>query len=103
MTWWIPAYAAFWGVLGFLAGRYAPSRTPTVIVPLRTSPPSVLTARQLEIVTIAAEGLTNQEIADKLGVKLETVKFHLSGAYDRLETKNRTGAVRKARELGLLA
>lgn len=64
---------------------------------------SPLTLRQLEVLLLAAEGFSNQEIADQLGVALATVKYHLSGVYVRLGVKNRTGAIYKARELGVIA
>ncbi len=49
------------------------------------------------------EGLTNQEIADALGVSVATVKKHGSNIFGKLHAANRTEAVARARKLGLLA
>jgi LuxR family transcriptional regulator, maltose regulon positive regulatory protein len=61
-----------------------------------------LTARELEVLRLLAAGRRNQEIAAELVVTLETVKKHLSHLFDKLGVANRTQAVARARELGLL-
>ncbi len=61
-----------------------------------------LTARQLEILPLLAEGMPNKRIADALDVTEGTVKQHLKDLFRRLNTRNRTQAVREARRLGLL-
>lgn len=61
-----------------------------------------LSARQLEIVLLAAEGLSNKEIAGAIGVSPETVKTHMASAFQRLGARNRTAAIEAARRLGLL-
>ncbi len=50
-----------------------------------------------------AEGLSNQEIADKLFISLPTVKSHSSSLYAKLEVKRRTEAVHKAKSLRVIA
>jgi LuxR family maltose regulon positive regulatory protein len=62
-----------------------------------------LSRRELELVPLLAEGLSNQEIARKLHISLGTVKIHLKHIYGKLEVSSRTQAVARARELGLLA
>jgi DNA-binding NarL/FixJ family response regulator len=62
----------------------------------------VLTPRELEILRLASDGLSNSEMAKQLWVTDQTVKFHLSNIYRKLEVGNRTGASRWAREHGLL-
>lgn len=62
----------------------------------------VLTRRESEVLQLAARGLTNKEIAQKLGVWLQTVKSHLHGVYEKLEVRTRRGAVTKALRLGLI-
>ena len=62
---------------------------------------SKLSSRELDTMKLIAEELTNQEIADKLFISLNTVKTHLKNIYLKLEVNNRTRAVKKAKELGL--
>jgi DNA-binding NarL/FixJ family response regulator len=61
-----------------------------------------LTDRELQVLTLAAEGLTNVAIARRLFVVEQTVKFHLARAYEKLGAKNRVEAVRIAAMTGLL-
>jgi predicted ATPase/DNA-binding CsgD family transcriptional regulator len=61
-----------------------------------------LTARELEILRLIAEGLTNREIAQKLHLSPETVKWHNTQSFGKLAASNRTEAVAQARELELL-
>jgi ATP/maltotriose-dependent transcriptional regulator MalT len=61
-----------------------------------------LTARELEVLRLLAAGAPNRSIANQLVVTPETVKKHLSHVFDKLEVANRTQAVARARELGLL-
>jgi DNA-binding NarL/FixJ family response regulator len=60
-----------------------------------------LTARELEIVHLAARGFTNAEIAQRLWVTKWTVKFHLANAYRKLGVSNRTQAARYLFEHGV--
>jgi LuxR family maltose regulon positive regulatory protein len=62
-----------------------------------------LTHRELEVLSLIAEGKRNRDIADELVVTLETVKKHVSHIFDKLGTTNRTEAVTQARELGLIS
>ena len=62
-----------------------------------------LTARELEILRLVAGGLSNARIAAKLWVTEQTVKFHLSNIYRKLDVSNRTEASRWAQRAGLLA
>jgi two-component system response regulator NreC len=61
-----------------------------------------LTRRELEILKLAAEGLPNAEIARMLWVTEQTVKFHLSNVYRKLNVTNRTEASRWAQLHGVL-
>jgi DNA-binding NarL/FixJ family response regulator len=61
-----------------------------------------LTPRELEILRLAAEGLTNAGIAEQLWVTEQTVKFHLSNTYRKLGVANRTQATRYAHVHDLL-
>jgi LuxR family maltose regulon positive regulatory protein len=61
-----------------------------------------LTARELEVLSLIAAGRRNREIANELVVTIETVKKHTSHIFDKLGAANRTQAVTRARELGLV-
>ncbi len=62
-----------------------------------------LSIRELEVLHLVAEGLTNQEIATKLYLSLHTVKVHVRNIIAKLGAINRTQAVAKGRALGLLS
>lgn len=62
-----------------------------------------LSERELEVLHLIAEGLTNREIARKLYLSLNTVKVHTRNIYGKLGVSNRTQAAAQARELGLLS
>jgi DNA-binding NarL/FixJ family response regulator len=61
-----------------------------------------ISKREHEVLQLMAQGLSNQEIADKLFVSLNTVKTHASNLFVKLEASRRTEAVRKAKELSLI-
>ena len=61
-----------------------------------------VTPRELEILELIAQGLSNREIAEKLFVSENTVKTHSSRVFDKLGAKRRTQAVQLGKELGLL-
>jgi len=62
-----------------------------------------LSEREKEVVAAIAEGLSNQEIALRLFISEQTVKWHASNIYGKLQVSNRTEAAAKARALGLLS
>jgi DNA-binding CsgD family transcriptional regulator len=61
-----------------------------------------ITPRELEILSLIAQGLSNREIADRLFVSENTVKTHCSRAFDKLGARRRTQAVQLGKQLGLL-
>ena len=61
-----------------------------------------LTARELEILALLAAGMPNPRIAKQLVVSLDTVKKHVSHVLGKLGSANRTEAVTRARQLGLI-
>ncbi len=69
----------------------------------RTSMPiEDLTPREREVLTLAAKGLTNRAIGQKLGISDRTVQGHLANIYAKLQVGSRTEAVTKALQLGLI-
>ena len=54
------------------------------------------------MLSLAAEGLANKQIAQRLWVTPKTIKFHLSNVFRKLDVSNRTEATRQAQRLGLL-
>lgn len=78
----------------------------TIETVLNRQEPSIiqtdLSPREIEVLHLIAQGFSNQEIADRLFVSLNTVKSHSSNVFVKLDVKRRTQAVQKARELGLL-
>jgi ATP/maltotriose-dependent transcriptional regulator MalT len=61
-----------------------------------------LTERELEVLHLLAQGLTNRQIADRLTVVIGTVKAHNNSIYSKLGVSNRVQALTRARELGLI-
>jgi NarL family two-component system response regulator LiaR len=59
--------------------------------------------REMEVLALMAEGLSNEEIADRLFVSLNTIKTHNSNIFSKLDVKRRTQAVQKAKSLRLIA
>ena len=61
-----------------------------------------LSERELEILQLIAEGLSNQEIGSRLYLSLNTVKAHTRNIYGKLGVNSRTQATARARALGLI-
>ena len=61
-----------------------------------------ITRRELEVLELIAQGMSNREIAGKLFVSENTVKTHSSRVFDKLGAKRRTQAVQLGKEMGLL-
>jgi DNA-binding NarL/FixJ family response regulator len=78
-----------------LSGRRESSSEDSLVEPL--------TARELEVIQLMAQGLANKQIALKLGISEHTVKFHLSSLYAKLGISSRTEAVKRGIELGLIS
>jgi LuxR family maltose regulon positive regulatory protein len=61
-----------------------------------------LSERELDVLRLMAQGASNQEIAEQLVITVGTVKSHITHILGKLDAENRTKAVARARELGLL-
>jgi NarL family two-component system response regulator LiaR len=61
-----------------------------------------LSRRELEVLQLMAEGLSNHQIAERLFVSLNTIKTHSSKVFEKLEVQRRTQAVDKAKRLNLI-
>jgi NarL family two-component system response regulator LiaR len=61
-----------------------------------------LSAREYEVLEGMAQGLSNQEIADKLFLSVNTVKTHTSNLFVKLDARRRTQAIQKAKALSLI-
>ncbi|KPL14976.1 MAG: hypothetical protein AMJ93_17025 [Anaerolineae bacterium SM23_84] len=64
--------------------------------------PAILSDRELEVLRLMAAGCSNKEIANELFIAIGTAKRHTANIFDKLDVRNRTEAVTKARQLGLL-
>lgn len=62
-----------------------------------------ISSRELEVLQLMAEGLSNQEIAGRLFVSLSTIKTHSSRLFEKMDVKRRTQAVEMAKRLSIIA
>ena len=67
-----------------------------------TEAPEALSAREAEILEYVADGWSTEEIADRLGIRAATVKFHLGGVYRKFGVNRRTEAVREGLRRGIV-
>jgi two-component system, NarL family, response regulator DevR len=104
------------GVHGYLDKRTEPRDLPSVVrhvmgggmvAPVASGGSGrgmreALSARELEVLALVADGLSNREIGDRLFVTEQTAKFHLANIFRKLGVKNRTEAARTAMHKGLI-
>jgi DNA-binding NarL/FixJ family response regulator len=76
--------------------RFVPSGGKSV----RQRPAEVLSERELDVLRLASQGLSNQDIADKLVLSLRTVQAHFSHIFNKLDVSSRTEAVVRALKEG---
>lgn len=84
------------------AAPQASATAPRFVVDERKRDDLGITRRELEILELVAEGMSNREIAGKLFVSENTVKTHCSRAFDKLGARRRTEAVQLGKKFGLL-
>jgi DNA-binding NarL/FixJ family response regulator len=98
-----PARAAV-STLGELA-RQALNEVHELRISLENTPISDhdLSPREMEVLSLAAKGLTNKEIAYRLGISERTVQFHMNSIFNKTATSSRTEAVALAAQSGWLS
>jgi LuxR family maltose regulon positive regulatory protein len=91
-------------VLAGLAASPGKSEDKSYLPPVSPAQPLIepLSQRELKILQLIAQGLSNREISERLFLALSTVKGHNRNIFDKLQVQRRTEAVARARELGLL-
>ncbi|MBI5964548.1 MAG: tetratricopeptide repeat protein [Chloroflexi bacterium] len=89
-------------LFGYVEKLLAGFSQPTQLQKSKTELIDPLSDRELEVLRLIAQGLSNQELTRKLFVTLSTVKGHNLRIFAKLQAKSRTEAVARARELGLL-
>ncbi|HLW97760.1 MAG TPA: response regulator transcription factor [Candidatus Acidoferrales bacterium] len=107
--------AAIFALLGIWLGLKLTRRQDNIVVrevPVPAGAPFIpdqkkreelsITPRELEILELIAQGMSNREIAEKLFVSENTVKTHSSRVFDKLGARRRTQAVQFGKEFGLL-
>lgn len=99
--------AVLFAALGVWAGRKLTRTKVVVSYPDFTLDEAQLSRlgiskREYEVLGLMSEGLSNQEIAEKLFVSLSTIKTHSSNLFAKLDARRRTQAIQKAKELRLL-
>jgi DNA-binding NarL/FixJ family response regulator len=68
----------------------------------RSGGPDELTPREMDVLQLLAQGLSNRKIAAQLSINERTVKYHVSAILAKLEAANRTEAVMRAYERSLV-
>jgi DNA-binding NarL/FixJ family response regulator len=102
---WIAAISLIFFVVGvFISRRYFPSKSPAPsgIVNQKNLKQVGLSKREYEILQLINQGLSNQEIADRLFLSESTVKKHVSNIFLKLDVQRRTEAIKRAKELEIL-
>jgi len=99
--------AIFFTTLGVWAGLKLTQKKVVVVGPEFILNESELqrvgiSKREYEVLVLMAQGLSNQEIANKLFVSLNTIKTHSSNLFLKLEVNRRTQAIQKAKQLRLI-
>ncbi len=95
-------------VTAAVAGLRDPRRGPRRVGPATPAPrprrPSAepLTPREVEVVQLLAEGLTNRRVGERLGISEHTAKFHVNAILGKLGASSRSEAVAQAARLGLV-
>jgi len=84
--------------------RDAPTTTSSLIPAVNpsTAPDLGLSNREVEVLQLMAEGLSNQEIAARLYVSINTIKTHSSNIFEKMDVRRRTQAIDKAKKMNII-
>jgi DNA-binding NarL/FixJ family response regulator len=105
---WIAAFSLLFLMIGIIISRKLFNKT---IVVTEQKPGMIndeklqqsgLSKREAEILLLIYEGLSNQQIADKLFLSENTIKKHISNIFQKLRVERRTEAIKKAMELSII-
>jgi DNA-binding NarL/FixJ family response regulator len=105
---WIAAFSILFLVIGILLSRklFVKTQVVTKQKPSEINQEHLLKAgisrREAEILLLMHEGLSNQQIADKLFISENTIKKHISNIFLKLQVERRTEAIKKALELSII-
>lgn len=86
----------------FIAQHILRQMNTSVKKPPETEAQNVLSGRELQILQLVAEGLSNKEIAEKIFISRYTVECHIKHIYRKLSVSGRTKAIHAARDIGIL-
>jgi len=106
---WIAGFSVLFLAIGMVLSRKLFTRTLVVAEPKPTviNYDQLLKAgiskREADILLLINDGLSNLQIADKLFISENTIKKHISNIFQKLQVERRTEAIRKARELSIIA
>ena len=96
----------FFGIGIFISRKYLPKIKKEIVqkeIDLIQVDKIGLSKREYEILQLINDGLSNQQIADKLFLSENTVKKHISNLFIKLDVQRRTEAIKKAKELNIIA
>jgi two-component system, NarL family, response regulator LiaR len=88
-----------WVMYNFQQRKLEKENAKKEIVPV---PELGLSQREMEVLELMSQGFTNQQIADKLFLSIHTIKTHGSNLFVKLDVRNRTQALIRAKELEIL-
>lgn len=103
---WIAVFSLLFLVIGIVLSRKLFAKTVIQQQPVAINHDQLLQSgiskREAEILLLIHEGLSNQQIADKLFVSENTIKKHISNIFQKLQVERRTEAIKKALELSII-
>jgi DNA-binding CsgD family transcriptional regulator len=106
---WVAPFAATFLLIGIFLSRKLFKKQ---IIIIQQRPPVInheqllkagISKREGEILILIDEGLSNQQIADKLFISESTVKKHISNLFQKLQVERRTESIKKAKELSIIS